>query len=161
MYNLECRPGYEEKEARFLKLVTKTPRCWIWSGAISNKEGYGRIQIEKERMSAHRLSYSIYKGDLPEGLFVCHTCDNRLCVNPDHLFLGSHLENVADCILKGRHTRGDKHGARKLSEDAVREMRRLYATGEYTQEQLGKKYGIDRPYATRIINRKQWKHVSP
>lgn len=159
MYNLDCRPGYEEQEVRFLKLVEKTARCWLWRGGKSSENGYGRVQIKGGRELTHRLSYAIYKGDLVEGVFVCHTCDNRLCVNPDHLFLGSHLENVADCIIKGRNTRGDKHGARKLSEDAVREMRRLYALGNYTQQQLAVRYGIDRPYATKIINHRQWKHV--
>jgi hypothetical protein len=160
MYSLDCRKGYENKEKRFLEKVKKTERCWIWSGNVANKDRpYGRIQINGQRITAHRLSYLVYRGDIPAGLCVCHTCDNPRCVNPDHLFLGSDLENIADCILKGRHTRGDKHGNKKLSEAKVREMRHLYKTGKYTQQQLADKYDIPRTYCNVIINRKQWKHV--
>lgn len=163
MYDLKCRPGYEEKEVRFLKLIDKTERCWIWIGGITSndkKRGYGRVQINKKRIPAHRLSYEIYKGDIVDSnLYVCHTCDNPKCVNPDHLFLGSNLANIADCIIKGRHTKGENQGSHKLTENDVREMRRLYSSGEFTQQELAHKYGIDRPYATKIINYRQWKHV--
>lgn len=161
MYDLNCRPGHDANKDLFLKQIEKTNRCWIWRGSLNKQTGYGRIQINGKRMGAHRFAYSIFKGDLVDGLFVCHTCDNPTCVNPDHLFLGSSLANIADCIIKGRNTKGEKHGSHKLTENDVREMRRLYATGKHTQKSLAERYGIDRPYTTKIINRRQWKHVSP
>ena len=87
---------------RLINSATIGQGCWNWT-AYKNNEGYGRLRAGGEKVLAHRLSYSIFKGEIAEGLFVCHTCDNPACINPEHLFLGTHQDNVSDCVAKGRH----------------------------------------------------------
>lgn len=87
---------------RFFEKVVKTDTCWNWTAAIRGKSGYGCMKYQGRVIDAHRISWMLHKGDIPKDKLVCHTCDNRKCVNPEHLFLGSYKDNMQDCISKNR-----------------------------------------------------------
>lgn len=110
---LSCEIVLTAKQRRNFdkKFVKRESGCWEWTGFVSNL-GYGRFQIGRIQHFSHRLSYAINKGPITGWLFVCHSCDNRLCVNPDHLWLGTHSDNMQDMLRKGRGPTGDKHGLR-------------------------------------------------
>ena len=136
--------------------------CWIWTGS-KYRNGYGYMQINYRRESVHRVSYTIYKGMIPDGLCVCHTCDNRLCVNPEHLFLGTYQDNENDKVSKGRQAKGSKNGLAgtkhwnsKLDEEKVRKIRELYASGKYLQREIGEMFGIRDSLVSRIVTRARW-----
>jgi hypothetical protein len=97
-------------------------------------------------------------GNIPDGMMVLHRCDNPPCVNPDHLFLGVAADNSADMVAKGRGNgpRGDSHCSSKLTENDVRQIRSLYASGEYSMRQLAKRFGVGSDQISRIVNRQKW-----
>lgn len=136
--------------------------CWNWMGAI-NTDGYGTFNFYGENKRAHRFSYELHRGPIPQGLFCCHHCDNRRCVNPAHLFLGTALDNIQDMHRKGRANppRGARAAAAKLTEDDVREIRRRYAEGDVTYGQLATEYGVHYRTPQAIVLRRTWKHVAP
>lgn len=135
--------------------------CWIWekSSWITNK--YGRFAIGAgSYYPATRVSFVLHKREPIGELFVCHTCDVPLCVNPDHLWKGTHIENMHDMISKGRdrHLRGSKNGVSKLVEDEVREIRRKHADG-ISNYKLAKMFGVSTSCIADIIWNRTWVHV--
>lgn len=112
-------------EDRFWAQVDKSGECWVWTGTVTGK-GYGTLTSKGKRHSAHRFSYVLANGPIPDGMFVCHACDNPRCVRPDHLFVGDNTANMRDASSKGRLRAGAKHPMAlraKLSADDVRAVR--------------------------------------
>lgn len=137
-------------------------QCWEWTGA-THDSGYGIIGLGGKRDGVertHRLAWTIAHGSIPDGLFVCHACDNRLCCRPDHLFLGTALDNSHDMVSKGRERpiRGSANRLSKLTEEQVLEIRRLSAEG-VGYRRLAQRFPVDRATIRNIIIRKKWAHI--
>lgn len=143
-------------ESDFWAKVQKTEGCWLWTGAAPK---YGTFMLRGKNWSTHRLSFTLAKGEIPKGKLVCHTCDNRFCVNPDHLFLGSHKDNYQDSVVKGRNSRGEFHGNSKISDEIVRKIRAEYQPYKVTLKTLANKYQISACTAHKIIAGEAWRHV--
>ncbi len=143
---------------RLLSNVKKTKTCWWWTGSI-NSSGYGGTHMNGKDMSAHRAFYELFKGPIPKGLFVCHTCDNRACVNPDHLWLGTNQDNVDDKMKKGRGPHGKNNSQVKLTEKQVLEIRAKYVPYKYTMKRLAKEYGVTMTNIQAIIERRSWNFI--
>jgi hypothetical protein len=109
--------------ARVMAKIDRTGDCWIWTDAVNKSPGYGTLLVHGKRRYAHRLSYAHFNGPIPPGMFVCHHCDVRRCVNPAHLFLGTVQDNADDASRKGRLMRGERHNMTRLTEDDVRAIR--------------------------------------
>lgn len=167
-----CDPKIEltpEEAARYWAKVDKTssPRgCWLWTAAIHKKKGYGSARMRGRNYAAHRLSYQMHKGAIPDTLLVCHQCDVRNCVNPDHLWLGTNKANMKDMADKGRAAdgwqvpRGENCHNSKLSESDVLEIRKLYAAGGVSQYELADKFGVQQTQIGRITRGLRWRHIS-
>ena len=150
---------------RFWKKVIISDGCWEWTG-YKTKKGYGNINTGNGKMiRVHRFSWEIHNGlEIPDGLVVCHHCDNPSCVNPHHLFVGTQQENVADMISKGRNYILEKHTfmKSKISKEDVIKIRTEYSEGfknGLTYLSLAKQYGIGETQVYRIVKRKSWEWV--
>ena len=123
--------------------------CVEWVGA-PNIGGYGIICVgsdaahrkDRKWLLAHRASYLHFVGDIPSGMLVCHTCDNRMCINPMHLFVGTARDNTADMRAKGRHQRGSRHWMARINEDLVVEMREMHRSGLPISD-IARKFGVN------------------
>ncbi len=114
----------EQSRARFWTKVRKSDGCWEWTGSGNGIQGYGQVRIAGKCIQAHRRSWEMEFGPIPDGLFVLHRCDNRPCVRPSHLFLGTLSDNMHDCSRKGRLA-----PPRSLTADNVATIRRMYDDG--------------------------------
>lgn len=128
--------------------------CWIWMKGWGNND-YGKIWLRGKTVSAHRISWELTHGPIPEGLNVLHKCDVPPCVNPDHLFLGNDSDNIQDALKKGRFALGERSGKSKLS--AIQAKAILTEQGTYAQ--IANKYGIEETTVGCIKRRETWKHV--
>jgi transposase len=142
----EASEKVKKDQKRFESKINKTSLCWIWKGQIC-PTGYGAFWLRKN-MTAHRASWILYHGEIPENLCVCHACDNRKCVNPKHLFLGTHKDNMQDCKDKGRLA----PQKRQLNEEQENEVIHKYLDG-ISQRKIAKQYGIHQATLWRYIHK--------
>lgn len=151
---------FEKMKFFFEHLVIRSDKCWSWKNS-TDRMGYASIYMGPgKRILGHRASWLIYKGDIPNGMFVCHHCDNPECTNPEHLFIGTPKDNTQDCLKKQRRNaaRGEKHYYAKLTQDQVIEIRRLSQL-KYSQSKLAKMFEVSPSGIQGVIERKTWKHV--
>lgn len=142
---------------RLLKRTEVQPNgCWHWMGATLGK-GYGQIWDGRRRVLTHRLSHELFIAPIPEGVCVCHKCDNPKCINPDHLFLGTQKVNLADMANKGRSTHGERNRMSKLTEASVASIREMYAAGGVTKTKLAQLFGVTTSLVSCITLGKVWK----
>lgn len=145
----------------FNKFVIKNKDgCWGWSGCAPKNPGYGQFRFGMKRERAHRASWKIHFGEIPTGKHVLHKCDNRICSRPDHLFLGTHKDNIQDMLNKDRHPTMGKHGEAnhqsKLDISAVKRIKELLTTG-ITQNEIAKMFDVKAMAISNIKNDKTWR----
>ena len=144
---------------RFWSKVDKSGECWEWAGA-KHAQGYGVFKLNGQTHLTHRVS-ALMAGiisDISDGAFVCHSCDNTACVNPDHLWRGNHAKNMEDKFKKGRCLKGSEHACAKLTEDDVRCIRNLLLAGA-TQNLIARQFGVSETTVSDINTGKRWSHV--
>ncbi len=151
------RKRFVPLHARFWEKVRVTSGCWEWTGRRTSS-GYGQIALTdagRRTMRAPRVAWLLSNGAIPPGLLVLHRCDNPPCVNPDHLFLGTDMDNARDKIAKGRDASGARNGRARLIATDVKDIRHRLAEGE-RKNSIGRVYGVDRSTIRRIANGRHW-----
>lgn len=156
MARLHKLTNLERLERRF-DLSRPKDECWEWDGVKSDRSGYGLIQIEGRRVRVHRLSYEVHVGPIPDGMIVRHTCDNPPCLNPQHLKLGTHDDNMRDMKSRGRSSRGVARSNHKLTDNQVLEIFRRTSDANRT---LAREYGVSEWTIQHIRSGKRWSHIT-
>ena len=172
VHEAQRKQGQETLATRYWARVNKTGACWLWTGAKSG--GYGNISVNGSTTKAHRISWEWTNGPIPEGMAVLHKCDVRLCVRPDHLFLGSIADNANDMVNKGRQAVGQRHGSKlhperllrgekhqnaKLTNAMVLQIRQMAKDG-ILHKDIAKRFGVTFSTIWSIVVRKTWKHIA-
>lgn len=159
------RTSFEEDYRKKVVIPEDAGECWEWGGSRT-VGGYAIVHNGRRQMYAHRLSYEIHNGPIPDGLWVLHRCDNPPCTNPAHLFAGTAADNALDREQKGRGARnipptkrGSANYRAKLTESDVVKIRQAYASGGIFQKALANQFGVDQSIISEIITRKRWAHV--
>lgn len=153
------RKNYDaDMKNKLLAKIKYINDCWEWQGSL-HRQGYGHFPYKRKILLAHRVSWNLFNGYIPENIKVCHKCDNPKCINPEHLFLGSQKENVDDMFQKKRKDhQGEKHPRAKLTKEKVLEIRQMIEKG-ISQEIICKKYNITNGHVGSIKHRRTWKVV--
>lgn len=149
--------NYSAALGRFLDKIEKSDSCWIWKGTCFHV-GYGAFWFKGNHQYAHRISYEMFKGKIEDGKLVCHTCDNRKCVNPAHLFLGKKQDNVSDMMIKKRHAKGQMKINHKLIDKNIPIMRILRLRG-YSYKRIGEIFGVNPETSRMACLGITWKHI--
>jgi len=155
-------PDLLDLARRWEQHVEFGPVCWRWRAWCDPRWGYGRMHVgthhRKRMFRAHRLAWLLHRGPIPAGLWVLHRCDNPPCVRPDHLFLGTHDDNMQDMAMKGRGrvSAGMLNPHRKLDTKHIAAIRAAYASGLYSQDALAKEFQIGQTHVSRIVRGEAW-----
>jgi hypothetical protein len=160
--NRTCRWPLTQEQRFFTHVLCDLRSgCWLWTAsALSGQAGYGGFaRRHRQSTLAHHASWELAFGPIPAGMLVLHRCDVRTCVRPEHLFLGTQLDNVRDRDTKGRAARGERHPHAKLTDAQVRDLRARWTAGA-TQAALAREYGLRVPQIANIVHRRSWKHVT-
>ena len=140
----------------FWSRVDKSTECWNWTGRVDKTTGYGKVSFMRRRnCSPHRIAYELSFGGIPKGMWVLHKCDNRMCCNPDHLFLGTYRDNIDDMVSKGRSLKGEKNVKAVLTENTVRKIKRMLTRG-YRQIDISRDMGIKSVTIQAIASGRNW-----
>lgn len=152
-------PLYQREPRFWSKAHLRDSGCLEWTRQL-NHSGYGAVRVGDQKWAAHRRAWQLAYGDIPPGLNVCHRCDNRKCIHPDHLFLGTQRDNLADMTAKGRRAvvQGEQHPFHKITADDVRAIRAGISAGA-TQMDMARRYGVSKAVVRRIVVRHAWAHV--
>lgn len=136
--------------------------CWLWLG-FKDQDGYGKFDLRspiKRSIPASRMAYELIYGPIPDGMLVCHICDNPSCCNPKHLYAGTPSDNNRDAFIRNRRSnKGESGPTSKLTEDQVKIIRQIYNAGQVTQSQLATLAGVHYSTISAIITRKSWDHI--
>lgn len=158
MTNIEEIAKEKSTVSEFLKRINKTETCWEWIGTVTSR-GYGHFKKKKRLYRAHRLSFVIHKGNIPNGMMVCHSCDNPSCVNPDHLWLGTGYDNAMDMVNKGRavgnrtkHYSGDENKKTKIKSDIIPIIKTM--SESYSQREIATILKVSQATICNVINRR-------
>ena len=144
---------------RFWSGVKKSEGCWEWQRSVVQKRGYGQILFRKKMFLTHRLAYTLTKGEIPKGKIVCHSCDNRKCCNPDHLWLGTQQDNLLDMMRKHRGAGRNGHATNtKLCAEDVKAIRAFSKEG-LSQYEIADKFGVWQSTIGQILHHKTWSWV--
>lgn len=152
-YSMPQAQSYAQYFWKYVEPIMDDRGCWEWRGGLG-RFGYGAMNVNGKTQRAHRVAWTIHRGDVPEGLCVLHRCDNPPCVNPAHLFLGTYLDNVRDMDEKGRRKSnpryGKENGNAKLTSEQAAEIVRRYNSGEKGTA-LAREFGMSQPRVSAII----------
>ena len=155
------KEGREEAGKTIFRLMEKvlgSEQCWIWDASLNNY-GYGTFWYKDRHDIAQRASYELFVGDIPADKFVLHSCDNPSCINPHHLFVGTHQDNMADMVAKGRSKQGEINRFSKLKTEQVIEILRLYKNGFKNKTALAKRFSVKPPTIHKIVTGQSWKNI--
>lgn len=154
--DIRALPLTQERIKKRIEVDPETG-CWNWTGVL-HRQGYGMIRSGRTNHLTHRASFKVFKGEIPDGMFVCHHCDNRKCVNPDHLFLGTVQDNQADMKRKNRSVYGEKCKTSKLTESDVKQI--LLMKGSVPQRAIAKKFNVSPSLICMLMKGKVWERTT-
>jgi len=159
---------FEDKKKDLLSKILIIGECWVWQRQVRKNFPHGvtsfRFNGRETKHQAHRVAYILWKGKIPESLFVLHQCDNPRCINPDHLHLGTQKDNIREMRERGRAkdetrgSKGEKHHKSKLKDEDILKIRKLRSEG-YTGTKLAQMFGVTNPMIYYICNNKNWNHI--
>ena len=147
-----------QRERFLAKVSPREDGCWIWTGLV-RPDGYGATRFEGREQGAHRVAWKLFRGKIGPGISVCHKCDVRTCVNPEHLFLGTPAQNAQDMRAKGRNHTGEKHRSAKLTLNQVRRIKAMLAEDKMYMSEIAREFGVSETTIRAIKSGRTWRET--